>query len=891
MDAIPYVDELVNEYLLFRGFIKSFSTFNAEKTVGTAGGSSSTSGSVNIPADVDGLTELILGHVRALELVELMDVWATLRSKFFIHLEQSPSGGSSGSSSSSSNAPAGSSFEPLLRSMELSLKKAVLVKAHTKRRMDKLRECYERLQTEMLASCATASSISPAPVTTDGSSSVAPPPSAPSPSWSGWFDLPYVTDPSTHPLFAPYFHRKWFATLSASLRNFLQTLFRVLPLPRILAFNIEREKRRKQTQELRTLRSDLEKTKAELAQAQAQLGQLRSQGYRVFQQRSVTQPTPAQAQAHAALHTVANGTAITDLSSPSTIAAWPENSPSASAATAAQNSNNAVAPAVDPETDAQDFSISSSSILSLSTPPRDAFSLEQTHILLGHNGPVLKARFSTDGALLATNATSAMEGLPPPSTSASSVDERSSSKIWSISHLLEQQREATRRRVDEAEDAGGTGGEGQRTDPESLETTPKLLASSTLTFTDPLRSNTSGAGAGASAKKQLTTKKSSIRSGGVPSSNHEDLASSSSYLTPSSSPSLHPSLTLSHPVPLSSLAFSTSDRYLLTGSAADGRIGVWSIAGGGGGGQQHSKLLSSFFSGDSALGSPCPVILDLVCSPGDHFLVAAAATKMHCECGPPAMVGGGGGSAAAAAAAGQVASVSELHGVLEKFDLVTGKREFTFASSGAANKGGGGVLSGGAECSQVNSIVLTHNGNMLISGGADGILRVWDTRTSQAMVGWSAHALSAVSCLRLCAGETTVLSAGLDGSMCEWSLHRMGKVVRELRMPTLPSQSPSIAGSAYASSAGFLARPEFALDPSTKYAVLSEGFGWRTGEDVLSSRAFLYDLSHPDPVQAIAGHAGPVLSVDWNSSANLIATASVDHTARILSVKGKPNFE
>jgi WD40 repeat protein len=206
----------------------------------------------------------------------------------------------------------------------------------------------------------------------------------------------------------------------------------------------------------------------------------------------------------------------------------------------------------------------------------------------------------------------------------------------------------------------------------------------------------------------------------------------------------------------------------------------------------------------------------------------------------------------------------------------------SFQARGAS--GVGASASNSHECSQVNSIVLTHNANMLVSGGADGMVRVWDTRTSQAMVGWSAHALSAVSCLRLCADETTVLSAGLDGSITEWSLHRMGKVLRELVLPVRPPAAS--AGPAYASSVGFLARPEFALDPRNKFAALSEGFGWRVadGLDTLP-RAFLYDLSKPLPVQAIQGHAGPVLSVDWHPSADLIATASVDHTARLVAIK------
>ena len=36
MDAALYVDELINEYLLFRGFIKTFTHFNTEKSTSAA---------------------------------------------------------------------------------------------------------------------------------------------------------------------------------------------------------------------------------------------------------------------------------------------------------------------------------------------------------------------------------------------------------------------------------------------------------------------------------------------------------------------------------------------------------------------------------------------------------------------------------------------------------------------------------------------------------------------------------------------------------------------------------------------------------------------------------------------------------------------------------------
>jgi len=51
------------------------------------------------------------------------------------------------------------------------------------------------------------------------------------------------------------------------------------------------------------------------------------------------------------------------------------------------------------------------------------------------------------------------------------------------------------------------------------------------------------------------------------------------------------------------------------------------------------------------------------------------------------------------------------------------------------------------------------------------------------------------------------------------------------------------------------------------------------------NEALFYDLVHsmPTPIQQLAGHSGPVLSVDWHAT-GLVATASADHTTRISSV-------
>ena len=45
-----------------------------------------------------------------------------------------------------------------------------------------------------------------------------------------------------------------------------------------------------------------------------------------------------------------------------------------------------------------------------------------------------------------------------------------------------------------------------------------------------------------------------------------------------------------------------------------------------------------------------------------------------------------------------------------------------------------------SELTQVNSVVFNHNGNMLVTGGADGCVRLYDMVTCSPIMKWQAHA-------------------------------------------------------------------------------------------------------------------------------------------------------
>lgn len=238
-----------------------------------------------------------------------------------------------------------------------------------------------------------------------------------------------------------------------------------------------------------------------------------------------------------------------------------------------------------------------------------------------------------------------------------------------------------------------------------------------------------------------------------------------------------------------------------------------------------------------------PRVLDLACCPVDDVLVAAHATKYH-------------------------DTIEGSKGRLVTWNITHGKeiQEFDIDST----------------ISQVNSCCLNHNGNIVLMGGADGMVRMFDRATSNPIMGWPAHD-GQVSHVAFSSGETTIVSTGLDGSVKEWSVHRIGKLMRSFNLNGSFKVWPVV-------------RPQLALD--------GEGEHFLSSSANDSYNAYLYNVSRPDPIMPISGHAGPVTCVHWHPggvgelsspsgsspnsprmsnsvSRSIILTGSADHTARL----------
>ncbi|POM63529.1 WD repeat-containing protein 91 [Phytophthora palmivora] len=183
---LPHVDELVMEYLLFRGFTKSFQVFSAERKRDRARG-----------FDVEQIISQLLMAVQTYQIENVLETWKFLTARFFNHLD--------------------ASYALTLQQLETSLLRLYVVNAVKTGHREKAAEFFQLHADKLNASVAAGSDA-----------------------WSRWFILPYIEHPESDTYFQVFFGQPWLEAFVTSLRNFLSLVFRNLPLPKLLAFQLTR---------------------------------------------------------------------------------------------------------------------------------------------------------------------------------------------------------------------------------------------------------------------------------------------------------------------------------------------------------------------------------------------------------------------------------------------------------------------------------------------------------------------------------------------------------------------------------------------------------------------------------------------------------------------------
>ncbi|UPR02673.1 WD40 repeat domain-containing protein [Chloropicon primus] len=204
MDMLPYVDSLIKEYFLFRGFTSSYHAFELDS-------SSDKSKVFNVEECASLLLDTFLPNFQSKRMVSLCQF---LESNIFSKLEPE--------------------LQQAFKRLTASLYKKYLVNAITNKRVDKVTELFDHV----------AGRLRQQPE-----------------EWSPWFSIQYVKNPEKHPDFELYFTADWASNLRVSLQNLLSRAFHKVPLPSILRFHLDRLYRR--NLQLRIEALQVEKTRLE----------------------------------------------------------------------------------------------------------------------------------------------------------------------------------------------------------------------------------------------------------------------------------------------------------------------------------------------------------------------------------------------------------------------------------------------------------------------------------------------------------------------------------------------------------------------------------------------------------------------------------------------------
>lgn len=177
---IQSADNIVDEYLIHRGFTQTFRTLLKEKTNDRTKGFSATK-----------IVEQIFSYIEEFEIESFVQLWDFLSKRFFLHLDQE--------------------HALLLSQMKSDLIKLYLVTAIKKNSKGVVTDFFLKYSHEILTESMESSN-----------------------NLRSWYVLPYMDDPEKDAEFSVYFSAKWAEMLKLTLNNYLATILINAPPPRLL---------------------------------------------------------------------------------------------------------------------------------------------------------------------------------------------------------------------------------------------------------------------------------------------------------------------------------------------------------------------------------------------------------------------------------------------------------------------------------------------------------------------------------------------------------------------------------------------------------------------------------------------------------------------------------
>ncbi|XP_014092486.2 WD repeat-containing protein 91 isoform X1 [Bactrocera oleae] len=206
MAQVTFLDNLLKEYLVFRGFSSTLKTLDQEQRT-------EKDQSFRSEKLLENFNQCIQNH----DLSALRSLWTHLDSNLFSKLEHT--------------------YATAVKKLENSLLKLYLVTAYSNNRLDKVTEFFAKLAAELQQQS----------------------------EWKDWFYFPFCKNAEESPTFALYFSKQWQDTLQLSLRNFLTTIYQCLPQPTFVRAEYEAAHIRRLQEENALLKTRLQQVQQQLS--------------------------------------------------------------------------------------------------------------------------------------------------------------------------------------------------------------------------------------------------------------------------------------------------------------------------------------------------------------------------------------------------------------------------------------------------------------------------------------------------------------------------------------------------------------------------------------------------------------------------------------------------
>ncbi|XP_071476056.1 WD repeat-containing protein 91-like [Diadema antillarum] len=764
-EAVQRMDELIRDYMLYRGLTSTLKSFDAELK-----------NDKDKAFRADKILDQLLGFISTYDLSGLKSYWDHLERRVFSHLEHTHAHN--------------------VNKLRISILRLYVVNAVQSNRGDKVNDFFDKLVPELQNQ----------------------------PEWKEWFVLPYLKSPEQSPTFTLYFTKQWEETLKISLHNFLSIIFHSMPLPILLSFDTEHQKIVELQEDRGKLQDEVTKLQDQVSKLQDQVGRYQEQVKQLsLQERTESSLTVPDGSDHSSI-------SIGEVQTNQLKSAF-KGSKKAPSPNPGRKSLLPSTPSVPPAV--------RGAFSALLGPKKDPDHSGQNQTSRTKDGGVSggsggggggggkKVEFASSSPSLASQQstkTSTQSQVKLRQQQQQLAYDKERKELFSRSQQQTQSPKQTERpqgqvsgsnHHEEVEVTSFSKGDGGQSSSEQL----KLSNMTTKTSTNQLPGAEDSLGTFLIlSQDEYTEHHSSIT--------HSRFSPSSTSVASmdidgvvkvwKTTPNPLTTTTIMFKSPLLSLEWvSKSDRMLLLGSSV-GSVKLYDCEG--------KKLIK-----EAEIDSSFPRVVSTACNPSGSAFVCSSASQVA-DWGTDLSKPG-----------------SPLHGTckLTSWDLKTLKLQSELP------------LTKSAGC--VNCTSYNHNGNLLVTGAADGMVRLFDIQRRECLLSWRAHK-GQVYAAQFSPDETSVYSMGSDGKFAQWSINKVGEKLKEL------SIHDGATGPFVVSGFGGYRQQQnprgklFAFDTSGKYVLTCAPHG-----------GVIYKLHKIVGMQrmlTILGHRTPVVSVDWCTSLN-----------------------